>query len=1295
MPATPPQTKSSPRGRGKRTGGGNIAVIAPQKFDYQDIACLEIMLRFWGSDGAVFMVEPQGGEDGELILPPGTQPARMEIQVKGIEDAVELGLVATCLAHAPSYAVKPTLLERLISNPTRLVVLIMAGRCDDATAPFVPPLGWSGEPHPPGHISSHQAAALLKAFATAKLTGKKGGKLNQRREAHNAAYAAGADPKAVESALHRLIIIERLDEAQLEASCGERLRSEHGIPIDRIDDLLLQLRAAVKIAKADAVDAFQLIEPIIAAAKPAPLQPPGYIERGSEPNFVQQLSQDRVVLLSGTPRVGKSYLGRRIAADFAKQGYDAQEFTNLDGASRFLLEPVPALRLALLDDPLGGAHVDPNATRGLQQLEQLAARVSASRRLVVSQGLEPLLATARAARLADVVTGGRAWHDLSVAPTGFLVELWQSLCAAFQVPQNVETFVKTALENGLALEAGCLEYLAANHSRLTVPLTREKVIRLARSDAAALGRALASEGYERLLTSLAIATAPGEPIRPPELAFVGGAGGTSLPTLSKNMLTSFSLGGSPPPKAPDPDYDSEPTLTQAEQGAVDTLERRRLLTIDAQPAIGFAHPFYRAAAESVLDAPTQALAAFAAKAIERGLFCLSPQTSRAAARNLDWTLDKLAARSDARAALIDAAIAGLSSFYPATRDLCFSFLIRHLAELPKQRRKDLPKWVAQVTSVNLSSLEWAAGEAHLPYGDQLGSEFVLNAFTRPKRSTVAAELAVLAAADGIVTPEQAAKALGYLKYYPAEMTAQMAGRLLSYDEAAIRAETIEAWVSVEREDDEEITDRILADDHPSCVVALYRGMIEGWDSLPRDRRQHLLEGLASLAAEPAAAAALIDRLILFDRKEETDDNPPWPIFERLLPVVFEALPYNAPFVDARLFAVAESALDAVSPESIVVICDQWIDWLLRNEAEGSLPGDAALGVVDILIPATRDAPALRAGRVERLLSFRGTGASLVLLADMVDQWDNLAEEERAALLGRLRAPQSDQAWVQGAALTRATVPAEIQQVILGPDIGLDAGHQTLVENMPPAVLQAGLHIYVGEPQPLWYLGTHHAHSEAWAEIVEHLARQSDHPLFEPAFEEVARGGEDERTRAAVADAGAAASERMFDILLRRKATSTGFFMPEAWSTLLALAPDEATRDLWLDRMAQAAPAVLEKLSDIRKWLSAERDKLDLISRLQDDLVPLQLVKTVLDAAEDRDEPDLAPNLNKVLKAFLRVNPPRLYGTYDALLHGTQRFGDAELKSALKEGRMAAIDSRFAIKETFEGPDRPRPGWIEP
>lgn len=60
------------------------------------------------------------------------------------------------------------------------------------------------------------------------------------------------------------------------------------------------------------------------------------------------------MLLSGTPRVGKTFVARWVTAEFMPLGYEVQEFIDVESAERFLLKPGTAPRLALLDNPLEG-----------------------------------------------------------------------------------------------------------------------------------------------------------------------------------------------------------------------------------------------------------------------------------------------------------------------------------------------------------------------------------------------------------------------------------------------------------------------------------------------------------------------------------------------------------------------------------------------------------------------------------------------------------------------------------------------------------------------------------------------------------------------------------------------------------------------------------------------------------------------------------------------------------------------------------------------------------------------------
>ncbi|MDX8501923.1 hypothetical protein RFM99_26360 [Mesorhizobium sp. VK4C] len=1275
-----------------------IAVTAPQKFAFQDLVCVETMLRFCADPGATLFVEPNGGEDAELTFAMGGRMVRCEIQVKGAGGAIAIADIAACLAHAPPRRAGPTLLERLVGDPDRIALFVMSGRADDASSVYLWKNMWQGEHHDGSRVKATDATTLIAAFAVADVAGSNNGKLKARRQKHIADLAASVDKAAVREALRRTIMFDQIDDAALQARCEERLRREHGIPSDRTTAVLLELRTAVAEAKLKKTDAFPFLRSILNRASPPPIRPGDYISRGDEADLVDALSRDNVLLLSGTPRVGKTFAARWIAAEFIPLGYEVQEFVDVDPAERFLLEPGTAPRLALLDDPLGGSQTSAAATRSLARLASLIGRTRPQRKLLVAQGVEPLLATERTKSLDQTVTAHRRWRDMGQPEPDFLVSLWRSLAAAFQVDATLRQRVAEALAAGaLTLEAGCLEHLAANTYRLGASATIADVARLARENAAQLGRALATEGLEDLCVSLSVATAPQEPIELVDLAYVRGSGGLGLPGKSSTTGRVLTIGGPPVPIPTAPAYDEPPELAAADRTGLDALERRRLITIGEKSTISFAHPFYRAAAETLLEAPTYHAAQAIGNALRRGLFCLSPTTSRATARNLGWIFDRLNASPKERAALVTQAIDGLRSFFPATRDLCFRFLLTRLSDLAAEQQEELPDWIKSVTSITLDDLEWSDGEAHLPYGERLGFDYFERAFQTVRRRDVAAELKLLDAPEGVIVPERAAAVLRFLATEPETMTATMTGRLLSYDEAALRAAATKLWLSQPRTGDDDILDRIFADDHPSCALAALKGLIAGWHAIDANRRTRHLDGLAALASNVAGAAAMLDHLVLFDREEETGKHPPWQIFERLMPVVMATLPHNAAFIDARLFAVARSALAALSAPSLVALCDGWIGWLERNERAGLLPSEFSLGVADILLQATAAEPELRQASVVRLLAFTGTGAKITFIADLIDNWELLRTEERSAVLERLTGGFTDDKWLQAVAITRPEVPDVVLRRLLPGSIDLSQPPAQLIDNVPSMLIEAAVHVYSGRPQPLWWLGTHHAGEEIWEPVLETIARRPDHPLFELAWDHITYHCDGKHVSHIIAELGAANADRMLAILLRLKVGWTGNFMPEAWATLLRLAIDADLHERWLDRMVAASPAILDNISDLKRWLTDPRDCDGVLKKLQHDVLLLQIASVVLDPPEEAEAHKSQVDVVKVLSFLVRERPPMLFGTCDNLIRRLERAAvdTAELVRALRDRRAAIMIERTAIKTAMEQPDPPLVGWIDP
>ena len=156
----------------------SIEITGPEKFDFQDLVCVELALRFLGGTNLRLVIEPAGHEDAELTIERDGLECTFEVQVKGSAKEVTLETLAVCLAHFPGLKATNCLLERLVACERRFTVLVMSGRCKDTASPFVIESGWKGKPHKHGAIKAKTTKALLEEFR--KLESKRSTSLEKR-----------------------------------------------------------------------------------------------------------------------------------------------------------------------------------------------------------------------------------------------------------------------------------------------------------------------------------------------------------------------------------------------------------------------------------------------------------------------------------------------------------------------------------------------------------------------------------------------------------------------------------------------------------------------------------------------------------------------------------------------------------------------------------------------------------------------------------------------------------------------------------------------------------------------------------------------------------------------------------------------------------------------------------------------------------------------------------------------------------------------------------------------------------
>lgn len=1290
----------------------SIARTAPGKYELQDLVCIELVLRFGKEAVGRFVVEPKGGEDGALFTA-GATPQHYEIQGKGAAGQVSLAELALWLTHFPEHGDSNMLLERLLADPVRHLVIVASGRVADALDPLVAPANWRGQPlsAPPATL----AQLLLATFRASPIEGQAAKDLGVRRSAHHARIAAALKKAQLAKILRRIVIIERATTTTVTSWIGDHLK-RLGVPDDSLDDAINRLKANVGLRRNGTDDLAATLFAQIERDTPASVRPAYYVSRGDEADWVNLLRTGYALLLSGVTRSGKSFAARWVAAEFEASGFRIEEFTTLEAAERYLLDPAGGGRIAIVDDPLGGAHPVSDPDRQLQRLSALLPRVKPARRLIVAQGRERLLETAAASDLAALTHHGHRWADLGRRSPGFLADLWAELADLHGVAEPLRSAMEDAVRaEAVWLEPGSLDYLANLPEAATGTMTVDAAARAASIDAVSLSHALNLEAKSRdLLPALAIASEPQAPAPWSEIAFVCGEGGDTKPSRADKLGMMIVIGGPSRSATPLPDYDAVPVLDLAATDDLDRLERRHILTTDAAGRSGFTHPFYHAAAAACFRNPGPAAAAAMLSMHERALFARDVNTARAAARSLDRLLENAGSRSGVADALFRRAEDGLESLYPAVRDLCFAFLMRHTAQADPVLDGGLARAVHAVSSVELESLEWINGEAMFPVSGEIRDDALVRGIIGPKHAAVAAILGPLAVAGGsALTPEAAAEAMLYFKRNGEDMARGHIANLLAYDEAVIRAEAVKAWLRRPRDDDEDILARIFADTHPLVARRALGAGIAGYQASSTYRQKIILSGLSGMAVSPANAALFLDRLVLFDRDHVIEGEKPWIVFATLMPLVFDALPVGASFIEARLHNAMLEAGPILSPEDLARICDRWVAWIERMDRAGHWLDDFALGVTDILFRFLGDRPDLRADIVARLVSLRLTTSLLTILKDAVDHWPSLSSGEQAAVISALTADAIDTRWRKAVALTRTEVPEAVQAALIAPDVRLaddiDAVRTAIGSDLFAAcvAVQAGYPSLLSEwralePAPLWKAA------------LEQVVADPNDPLFAAAFSRAMSmssfGGQD--VMPSLIAAAHINADAVFEHLVEHSIYDGGRQHATHWQVLLEVGPASGDRSAWFDRLADVSPEVVDNFTRLDVWITDAEYRAEIEARLATDETVLRSLLMMADllettrriGAQDRDDPSFAEDypgftepaeigetFGKVIAALVTQSPPRFLATLDVATRilGEEELLTAEVKAALEATREVLLASISAARKSYSAADRAR------
>lgn len=1259
------------------------------------MVCIELALEYRHSGEVSLVPEPTGGEDANFVWHDGLVTT-LEVQVKGAKGSAGLAELAEYLIHYPDRKSRFSLAERLMTDDRRFALFVLTARCQDQISPLLvtPPLARPTARPAPNSLASALRDEFSRLAEASPSRGASALEINRQKDVAKLAKRPVSD---FERLLAKTSISDQQTAEQIEVRLHATMRSE------RFDTLstrgiLASLTDILTRQKRTQQDALALMLDELTKLAPSAVSPDGYVARGTEQPLIARLGRDRVLLLAGPPRAGKSWTARQICGELQTVGYEVRQGNHVDEADRFLTDATGAERVYMLDDPLGSRELASDANLSLATLNALCDRIPANRRLIVAQ-TEQVILQVRAAQTLDACSIGRhIWHRLETLPTETAQAVWTAAATIQNLPTSAVLRTTDLIEREPTLrDPGALVFLAQTWATIDANASDEVLLMQSRRDAQDFARMLAERMPEvrELLTASAIATTTADGAGETELAFIINGEDDRLSVENSNSVVVF--GGKDECA---PTYADPPKVSSTQQHALETLMRKRVIESRSK-GINFSHPYLRAGAQALTCPDIPQDTKRIVDQIERAIACCSPATSLAAARNLRWLRRTLASSSSN--AVFNVARMGIRSKFPATRDSCFEFLIESADAFPSEVNRELPDWSERMV-FELADITVDDGVGFIPAQPDWTNQFANpSPLSDVKPYLDAIEDDKPLALDIALSR----RLLLSLQDEPSAVAHASVRRFLSADEAVVRATAAGIWCRLPRLDDEDIIARIQADATPSVSVQLLRDMSGSWNGLDGDRQERILTVLSKHATSPACASVLFHRLVLFNRVEHFGENPPWRIFTKLMPIVIEHLPISVSFSNGRFDAVLESALEHGKDGTVAPLVEAWakrislrLDQYILDEYE--------LSIVDALLDGVSSTARLPI--LQKLLQLPDTGAKIITVKRLAQRWGELDADERAILQGAVRQERIDQIWLAATVLTLSRPPEDLVLALTGDRNTLSKSPDEIQATLGDELFAACARMYVGHPQPLWWYATHHSQNPTWEGVIRHLAASPKHPLHPVGFYELASFGGPGELEDLIRSLPANDLKNAFKHLLDFKTANNGEWRSAAWDRLLTRGQEAGLLNGFLSDINGSLEGILERFRDIRLWLDGSSFETQIIDLLPNDLRALmrlhelqRILETSRDVAANSEQFD-EEKLSSVQAALcgnllteLEANPPRLHGSWSEISDGFKDMGaDADTLSKIEEYRLTSAEQHNLARRSARGnpPTVELSGWID-
>lgn len=1069
----------------------SVEIVGALGFDYQYTVTLYMILKYLEMDHFEVLVENESFEDAKLSYQLEDKTYHIELQVKKKASEIAYDEFATWLAHFQKSKSDCFILDRIQQSDTNYLVFVTNNRCTDNVSKFV---GKENE------IKENKICFSAEMLKDLKLRMLKGidnkNELGRKRKEHIEQYF-NQKKNELNKVLGRVYIIERKD--QIEREIYIILKEQYQIPKMICRDVMNQMLDVVRQGRDSGEDITALIREILKNKRFSRVLPEdkSFYKRDSIDILKSELLQKNLLLLTGVPFSGKTYIAKTIAQELQDNGYYVKLTDNIiedQEAYYFLMSPENDSRLLLIEDPFGHIGKSENYIQIRDKIEGLIRdRLSINRKVIITSRLDILLDVFQKKQIEECKIQGNGWINTSISSKEEAEKIWLRFYGESDESLQVFERLKRSFDHHdetVFLEIGEMRHLLLSVQNINVltHMSTDEIIKQARISSEEVCRKIKSYGetYKDIFILLGCFCNIVRSVSVKDLAYILCSNEESVSIRQKmEEEVTVSIGDRQKNSHIHQEFPVYAQMPKLDEDIISILrvlcEKGYIYKERITNEIYFLHPIYTYASKLLLQEEIED-----DWDIEKYIKYMRRAIGSLSSNAAFCSLCQLGQEFDREQMIIDCIVEGSRSIFPAIRDVSILYLDQNFDNLNEQVQKDFMKNIRNGRTAD-KYMQWNGNECWYQMdGKHYFDFFNMDDFWGKDINFTLEEIE-----ERVRKKENFSKKEIY-DILSSSLADNLSREFLEYtllsDEAVIRSRAIfYLFKNYAAKLDFEKTEYLQRFENYNVVYGMLKGMFSSVNDFSEENVKKLIIYFQKQFERKSVSMYVED---LFDKFGDEYDSKAidwgkyaeaerlriWKIWAALFSkwlVCFPAkfMGMNEPHMSLN---IDRSLKYLNNQKEVVDVANAWIQWI-HNYSKYHSVNDYGMSVLDYLITGTKNSACLRKGMIKKELKVNSTSLVTAHISHIVDLWDMLTDEERKDICEYLKNEmRGDMKWIQAVALTRKNVTKDIQIAITG-NVFLDKEPKKIIDTLNEKnILTECLHIFCGFPQPLWFNGYHHS-----------------------------------------------------------------------------------------------------------------------------------------------------------------------------------------------------------------------------